>query len=83
MSRAVSLAEVQPWQVHGSGPMRAMAGVVVDLKALRVVGSYTGEALAVASDGRVLVAAGPGRQGVHPGPLRWLVPTPLAPPAGR
>lgn len=79
----MSLAEVRPHEVRSSGPMRAMAGVVIDLESLRVFGGYTGEALAVASDGRVLVAAGPGRQGVYPGPLRWPRPTPPAPPAGR
>jgi hypothetical protein len=66
-------------QFHVAGPMAFVSPLVIDLERARVVGRVERTVLALAKDGRVLVADGgdpePGR--LARGPLAWQVPTPV------
>ena len=60
-----------------AGPVVAAEGQVADLERFRHLGSYSGEALAVATSGQVLVAERQPAEGTFDlptGPLRWIEP---------
>ena len=63
--------------IHHRDHLVVIGNQLVSLDAARVVGSFDGWALAVATDGRVLRAGRrPGFRELPVGPLRWVTPTP-------
>jgi hypothetical protein len=68
-SRAVS-------SVEANGGMARVGQLVIDLAGARAVGAISGEALAISTDGRVLLAARQGEDGLTYGPLKWQKPSP-------
>jgi hypothetical protein len=76
-SRSLGRSESDYFDYCRTGSVVAVDGQVVDLERFAKLGSYSGEALAVARNGEVLVAArepAPHSFELPVGPLRWIDP---------